>query len=110
MARFGSRASTKREEVPGIDEEITGNDDSAIREPRPEPGTELAGRYRDEGGMIVPEVRPVYATPPPAPTTPVEAICTGCRCPIPVGETLLDAQRRPWCSNECHADWSGADV
>lgn len=106
MARYGMKSKA---EEPGDDEDLTGSDDeSAIREPRPEPGMELASSYRDEGGMIVPEVRMIYATPPPPSAPPLAVLCTGCRNPIPTGEALLDRQQRPWCSNECHQDWKDA--
>lgn len=106
MARHGVKP---RPEEPGDDEDMGADEnDISIRPPVMEPGMELASGYRDEGGMIVPEVRMIYSTPPPPPAAPPMAICTGCRNPIPVADVLLDAQHRPWCSNECHQDWKDA--
>jgi hypothetical protein len=104
MARHGLKAKPV-EEQPGLDDGGLGGDDFAVQL-HPEPGTEIVGNFRDEGGLVVPEVRPVYAAPP-LPASVSEVTCTGCRRPIPVGSVLLGADSRPWCSPECHADWGG---
>jgi hypothetical protein len=105
MARYGVKKA-EVEEQPGMDDGGMGADDFAAM-PVAEPGTEIVGSIRDEGGRIVPEVRPIYATPP-QPASVAGVICTGCKRPIPVGSVLTDNANRPWCSSECHADWKDA--
>lgn len=104
MSRHGVKTKPV-EEQPGLDDGGMGGDDM----PHAEPGTEIVGAFRDGGGLIVPEVRPVYLTPP-QPAAASEVTCTGCSRPIAVGQVQVDAKSRPWCSSECHADWSGFEA
>lgn len=102
MARFGAKPARRVAEEPGFD-----NPEDEVQAFKPEPGTEIVGPVRDEGGLIVPEVRPVYAGAPVVATVST-VLCTGCKKPIPIGDVLMDPLVRPWCSPECHADWGGA--